>query len=101
MQRELSEAVQDLGVQTTEEPDGTLLFKPEDWGTINLQAHKLRDERFGSWYFMNLSPEAMLNRMIERLRAHSLPYELEHHASRMVLLLPKRDERRHQEILVE
>jgi hypothetical protein len=76
-------------------------FKAEDWGAINTEAHKLRDKKFGTWYFMNLSPEAMFPRMIGQLRAHALPYELGFHGSRLVLLLPKKDERRHHEIMVE
>ena len=50
---------------------------------------------------MNLTPEAMFARMIGRLRAHSLSYELEFHGSRLVLLVPKRDERKHFEGMVE
>lgn len=101
MQRELWAAVEGLGVGASQQPDGSLMFKAEDWGSINLEAHKLRDKRFGQWYFMNLTPEAMFDRMIQRLRAHSLPYEMEFHDSRLVLLLPKRDERKHMEIMVE
>jgi hypothetical protein len=101
MQRELWVAVEPLGLILTRDPDGTLHFKAEDWGAINTEAHKLRGKRFGEWYFMNLSPEAMFTRMIERLRAHSLPYVLEFHGPRQVLMLPKSDERRHDEIMVE
>ena len=99
MQRELWAAVERLGLGASQEPDGTLLFNTEDWGAINLEAHRLRDKRFGQWYFMNLSPEAMLTRMIQCLRAHSLPYELEFHDSRLVLLLPQRDEHKHKEVI--
>jgi hypothetical protein len=101
MQQDLWTAVERLNLGASLEPDGTLRFKAEDWGAINTEAHKLRDKRFGVWYFMNLTPEAMFTRLIQRLQAHSLPYELEFHDSRLVLLLPKRDERRHMEIMVE
>jgi hypothetical protein len=101
MQRELWAAVERLGVGASQEPDGTIRFKAENWGAINTEAHKLRDKRFGEWYFMNLSPEAMFARMIGCLRAHSLPYELEFHGSRLVLLVPKRDERKHLEVMLE
>ena len=101
MQRELWAAVGGLGVRASQQPDGTLMFKAEDWGPINLEAHKLRDKRFGQWYFVNLSPEAMFTRMIQRLRAHSLPYEVEFRDSRLMLLLPQRDVRKHQEIMLE
>jgi hypothetical protein len=101
MQRELWAAVEPLRLSVTREPDGTLRFRPEDWRAINTEAHKLRDERFGQWYFMNLTPEAMFTRMIQRLCAHSLPYIVEFHGARQVLLLPKRDERRHQDIMIE
>jgi hypothetical protein len=101
MQGELWTAVDRLGLGANQDPDGTLHFKADDWGAINSEAHKLRDKRFGQWYFMNLDPEAMFTRMIQRLRAHSLHYEVEFHDSRLVLLLPKRDERRHMEIMVE
>jgi len=43
----------------------------------------------------------MVNRFIQRLRVHSLPYELEFHDARMVFLLPSSDERKHQEIMLE
>src|SRR6266446_355644 len=76
LQRELWAAVERLNLGASQEPDGTLRFKAEDWGAINLEAHKLRDKRFGQWYFMNLSPEAMFTRMVQRLRADSLPYEV-------------------------
>jgi hypothetical protein len=101
MQRELWAAVQPLGLSLTIEPDGTMHFKPEDWGAINAEAHVLREKRFGDWYFMNLTPESIFTRMIERLRAHSLPYVLEFHGPRQVLLLPKSDERRHHDIMIE
>lgn len=101
MQRELWSEVDRLGLGATQDPDGTLRFKADDWGAINSEAHKLRDKRFGEWYFMNLTPEAFFTRMIERLRAHSMPYEMEFHDSRLVLLLPKRDERKHQEIMLD
>ena len=101
MQRELWVAVDRLGLGASQDSDGTLHFKADDWGAINSEAHKLRDKRFGQWYFMNVTPEAMFDRMIQRLRAHSLPYETEFHHSRLVLLLPKRDERRYMEIMVE
>ena len=78
MQRELWAAVEPLGLSLTREPDGTLRFKPEDWGAINTEAHKLREERFGDWYFMNLTPEAMFTRMIERLRAYSADRSVAH-----------------------
>jgi hypothetical protein len=101
MQRELSSAVKHLGVITTQDTDGTLRFQAEDWGAINTEAHKLREKKFGNWYFMNLSPETMLTRFIQRLRTHSLPYEVEYHDARLVILLPKSDERRHTEIMLE
>jgi hypothetical protein len=101
MQRDLCAAVVRLCVSASQEADGNLRFKAEDWGAINTEAHKLRDKKFGEWYFMNLGPEAFFTRMIERLRAHSLPYEKEFHDSRLVLLLPKRDERKHHEIMLE
>src|SRR5258706_2489730 len=94
MQRELWAAVEPVGLSLAREPDGTLRFKADDWGAINTEAHKLRDKKFGEWYFMNLSPETMIPRFIQRLRAHALPYVLEFHGTREVLLLPKRDERR-------
>ena len=92
MQRELWAAVERLGVGGSQEPDGTLRFKAEDWCAINTEVHRLRDNKFGLWYFMNLTPEAFVTRFIQRL---SLPYAVEFHDSRLVLLLPKRDERRH------
>jgi hypothetical protein len=101
MQRQLWTAVERLGVAVSQEPDGTLRFKAEDCGRINLEAHKLRDKRFGEWYFMNLSPEPAFKRMIQSLRSHSLPYEVEFHDSRVVLLLPKDDEPKHHEIMLE
>lgn len=101
MQRELWTAVEQLGVGASQDADGTLRFQGTDWGAINTEAHKLRHKKFGEWYFMNLSPEIMFNRFIQRLRAHSLPYEVEFHESRMVLLLPQRDERKHREIMLE
>jgi hypothetical protein len=101
MQQELWVAVERLGVGASQQPDGTLQFKAEDWGTINLEAHKLRDKKFGKWYFTNLSPEAAQVRFIQLLRAHSLAYEVEFHDSRLVLLLPQCNERRHQDIVLE
>jgi hypothetical protein len=101
MQQELWEAVKRLGVSANQQPNGTLIFNGADWGRINLEAHRLRDERFGKWYFVNLSSEAFQTRAIQRLRAHSLPYEVEHHDLRVVLLLPKSDERKHQEVMLE
>jgi hypothetical protein len=101
MQEELWAAVQRLGVGAVKDAEGTLKFKVEDWGAINAEAHKLRDKRFGEWYFMNLKPEAMVTRMIQRLRAHAMAYELEFHDSRLVLLVPKMDERQHLEIMLE
>jgi hypothetical protein len=101
MQQELWNAVESLRLGVSQGPDGTLLFKTEHWGLINSQAHKLRDKRFGTWYFKNIEPEAMFSPFIQRLRAQSLPYEVEFHGSRAVLLLPKHDERRHFEIMVE
>jgi hypothetical protein len=88
-------------VSLTRDPDGTLHFKGEDWGAINTETHKLRRKKFGEWYFMNLSPETMFARFIQRLRAHSLPYVLEFHGPRQVVMLPKRDERRHQDVMIE
>jgi hypothetical protein len=61
-----------------------------DWGAINTEAHKLRGKRFGEWYFMNFTPESMFTRMIERLRAHSLPGKLILRGPRFELLLPFR-----------
>src|SRR5258706_9464162 len=88
MQRELWAAVEPLGIGASRQPDGTIQFKAENWGAVNTEAHKLRDKRFGDWYFMmNVRPDPMFARMIERLRAHTLPYELELHGSRRVLLL--------------
>jgi hypothetical protein len=101
MQRELWAAVQSLGLSFTRDADSTLHFKPDDWGAINTEAHKLREKTFGQWYFMNLTSESIFTRMIERLRAHSLPHVLEFHGARQVLLLPKSDERRHHEIMME
>jgi hypothetical protein len=102
MQQELWTAVERLGLGVSQDPDGTLRFKAEDWGAVNTEAHKLRDKRFGKWYFMmNVTPEAFLIRLMARLRAHSLPHEVEHHDSRVLLLLPKGDERKHKEVMVE
>lgn len=101
MQRELWSAVEHLGLRASQDPDGTLRFEAEDWGAINTEAHKLRDRKFGEWYFGNLSPETLVPQFIQRLRAHCLPYEVEFHGSRLVLLLPKRDERKHLEVLSE
>src|ERR1051326_8438621 len=101
LQQELWAAVAPLGLGVSQDPDGTLRFSAEHWGAINTEAHKLREKRFGEWYFMmNVTPQAMLTRFIERLRSLSLPYEVEFHDSRVLLVLPKRDERRHQEIVI-
>jgi len=96
-----SAAYPDIDLVCTKAPDGTLRFKADDWGAVNTEAHKLRHKKFGEWYFTNLSPESFFDRFIERLRAHALPYVLEFHGPREVLLLPKRDERRHKEVMIE
>jgi hypothetical protein len=101
MQRELWAAVERLDIGATQDVHGTLRFKADDWGAVNTEAHKLRDKRFGEWYFMNLTPESMLTRMIQGLRRHSLSFEVEFHDSHLVLLLPKCDERKHLDIMVE
>lgn len=98
MQRELWTVVAHLGLSVTEYANGTLCFQAEDWGAINTEAHKLREKKFGEWYFMTLKPEAFLTRFIQHLRANSLPYEVEFHGSRLALLLPRCDERKHKEI---
>jgi hypothetical protein len=99
MQRELWAAVDRLGLGVTQDVDGTLRFKVEDWVAINSEAHKLRDKRFGKWYFSEVRPAAMVARMIEALRAHSLPYEVEFHDSVLLFLLPQRNEHKHREIM--
>src|SRR5579862_3391107 len=86
MQRELWAAVDPLGLGVIRDPDGTLRFKADDWGAVNTEAHKLRAEKFGDWYFMNLSPDTAFRRFIQRLRAHALPHVLEFHGPREVLL---------------
>jgi hypothetical protein len=102
MQEQLWAAVEGLGLGVSQDSDGTVRFKAEAWGAVNTEAHKLRDKRFGEWYFMmNATPPTMLTQFVQRLRAHSLPYEVEFHDSPVVLLLPRRDERRHQEIMLE
>lgn len=96
MQRELVAAVKRLGIGVSQQPDGTIEFKSEDWPAINREGHKLRDKRFGRWYFGWMTPRPLFEDWMSRLQAKSLPFEVEHHGSRVVLLLPESQQRQHQ-----
>ncbi len=100
MQRDLCTRVRALGIEATEQPDGTLTFRQDQWGKVNGEAHKLRDRRFGLWRFLDFSPEEYLRRQIDLMRTHRIPHELEHHGNRLVLLLPRNLSKEHKELLM-
>lgn len=101
MQHELFSATERLGIGVEQLADGTLRFKADDWGAVNTEAHKLRRQRFGAWYFLTIQPASMAPKMIKRLRENSLPYEVEFHDGRLILLLPETDQQRHMEFQLQ
>lgn len=76
LQRELCARIKVLDIEAAEQPDGTLTFTQEQWGNVNREAHKIRDQRFGLWHFLNFSPEEYLRRQIDLMRTHKIPHEL-------------------------
>ena len=100
MQRELCTRVRTLGIEATEQPDGTLNFTQDQWGNVNREAHKIRDHRFGLWRFLNFSPEEYLRRQIDLMRTHKIPHELEYHGTRLVLLLPRNLSKEQKDLLM-
>ena len=99
MQRDLCTRVRALGIEATEQPDGTLSFAQDQWGNVNREAHKIRDHRFGLWNFLSFSPEEYLRRQIGLMRTHKIPHELEYHGTRLVLLLPRNLSKEHKDLL--
>lgn len=100
MQRQLCARVKALGIEATEQADGTLTFTQDHWGNVNLEAHKVRDQRFGLWRFIHFSPEKYLRAQIELMRTHKVPHELEYHGTHLVLLLPRNLSHEHRELLM-
>jgi len=64
LQRDLCARVKALDIEATEQPDGTLTFKQDQWGNVNREAHRIRDRRFGRWTFLHFTPEDYLRRQI-------------------------------------
>lgn len=74
--------------------DGSVVCTEEQWPLVNDVAHNVRDACF-KWYFSWCDTEDGTRELEEHLRSNGLRYEIEHHGSRLVFLLPKSDRERH------
>jgi hypothetical protein len=100
LQGDLCARVKALAIKANEQPDGTLTFAQAQWGNVNREAHKIRDQLFGRWSFLNFAPEEYLRKQIDLIRAHKVPHELEYHGARLVLLLPRNLSDEHKKLLM-
>ena len=85
------------GVAFSTGADGAVQCTQEQWDSVNLVAHSVRDSCY-RWYFSRWDTPEEINRFLAAVRASGLPFQLEHHENGDIFLLSKAHESQYLEL---